>query len=234
MAIHGNSSWQFFMAIHSNHKILFRYALYLSIFTIVYNLIEGVISLVLGYSDEPLTLFGFGVDSFIEVISGLGIMMMIIRIWKNPGKPITAYEITALRITGIGFYILSAALAAGIVVNLIYGHKPESTFWGVVIAMISIISMTWLIWAKKRIGRKLDSEPIIADANCNLVCLYMSVVLLISSLVFELTGFSYIDSIGAAGLIWFSVKEGIEAMKKAKKRSYVECSCSGKSEQVNR
>ncbi len=214
------------MCNHGNNITLFRYALYLSLFTIVYNLIEGVISMVLGYSDETLALFGFGVDSFIEVISGLGIMMMVIRIWKNPGKPITTYEITALRITGIGFYLLSAGLAAGIAVNLIYGHKPESTFWGVVISVISIISMTWLVWAKKRVGRKLNSEPIITDANCNLVCLYMSIVLLISSLTFELTGFAYIDSIGAAGLIYFSVKEGMEAMEKAKKRSYAECSCS--------
>ena len=182
--------------------------------------------MMLGYSDETLALFGFGADSFIEVISSLGIMMMLIRIWKNPGKPITAYEITALRITGIGFYLLSAALATGIVINLIYGHEPESTFWGIIISAISIISMTWLVWAKKRVGRKLNSEPIIADANCNLVCLYMSIVLLVSSLIYELTGFSYIDSIGAAGLIWFSVKEGMEAMEKAKKRSYAECSCS--------
>jgi len=217
----------------NNHEIkLFRYALYLSLFTIFYNLVEGVISMALGYSDETLTLFGFGIDSFIEVISGLGIMMMVIRIWKNPGKSITAYEITALRITGIGFYLLSAGLAAGIVVNLIYGHKPESTFWGVIISVISILSMIWLVWAKKRIGRKLNSEPILADANCTLVCIYMSIVLLVSSLIYELTGFSYIDSIGAAGLIWFSVKEGMEAMEKAKKRSYAECSCTGNSEIV--
>ncbi|NQV01942.1 MAG: cation transporter [Bacteroidia bacterium] len=209
----------------NDERKLFQYAFYLSIFTIAYNLIEGVISMVLGYSDETLTLFGFGVDSFIEVISGIGILIMVLRIWKHTGKSITPYEITALRITGIGFYLLSAGLTAGIVVNLIYGHKPESTIWGVVIAIISIISMIWLVWAKKRIGRKLNSDPIIADANCTLVCLYMSIVLLVSSLIYELTGFSYIDSIGAAGLVWFSVKEGMEAMGKAKKRSYAECSC---------
>ena len=211
---------------------LFKFAFYLSIFTIAYNLIEGVISMALGYSDETIALFGFGVDSFIEVISGIGILMMVVRIWKNPGQPITTFEITALRITGIGFYLLSAGLAAVIVVNLIQGHKPESTFWGVVISAISILSMTWLVWAKKRVGRKLNSEPILADANCTLVCLYMSIVLLISSLIYELTGFAYIDAIGAAGLIWFSVKEGLEAMEKAKKRSYAECSCHEGSEVV--
>ena len=62
--------------------------------------------------------------------------------------------------------------------------------------------------AKKSIGRKLDSEPIIADANCTKVCVYMSLVLLVSSLVYELTGFAYADAIGAAGLMYFSITEG--------------------------
>jgi len=209
----------------SNTKNLFRNAFYLAIITIIYNLVEGILSMALGYSDETLALFGFGVDSFIEVISGLGIMVMVIRIWKNPDKSITPFEVTALRITGVGFFILSAGLVAGIVINLIQGHKPESTFWGIVISAISILTMTWLVWAKKRVGRNLNSDPIIADANCTMVCLYMSIVLLVSSLIYELTGFAYIDAIGAAGLVWFSVKEGLEAMEKARKQSYAECSC---------
>ena len=55
-----------------NKPKLYRLAFGLSIFTIVYNLGEGVVSTVFGFEDESLTLFGFGVDSFIEVISGLG------------------------------------------------------------------------------------------------------------------------------------------------------------------
>ena len=76
--------------------------------------------------------------------------------------------------------------------------------------------------AKKMIGKKLNSEPIIADANCTKVCVYMSLVLLVSSLVYELTGFAYADAIGAAGLIYFSVSEGKEAFEKAGGK---ECGC---------
>jgi divalent metal cation (Fe/Co/Zn/Cd) transporter len=76
--------------------------------------------------------------------------------------------------------------------------------------------MWWLMNAKRSIGNKLQSEPIIADANCTKICIYMSLVLLLSSLVYELTGFAYADAIGAAGLIYFSVTEGREAFEKAK------------------
>jgi divalent metal cation (Fe/Co/Zn/Cd) transporter len=82
--------------------------------------------------------------------------------------------------------------------------------------------MIWLMNAKKSTGKELHSDPIIADANCTKVCVYMSVVLLISSLIYELTGFAYADAIGAAGLIWFSINEGREAFDKAKGKS---CSC---------
>ncbi len=194
---------------------LYNKALALSLFTIFYNLVEGAVSVFLGYQDETLALFGFGIDSFIEVMSGLGIMVMIMRIKRNPDTPKTNFEINALKVTGTAFYILSIGLLAGIILNIISDHKPETTFWGIVISLISIIVMVWLMNSKMRVGRKLGSEPVMADAGCTRICVYMSVVLLVSSLIYELSGFAYADVIGAAGLIWFSVSEGREAFEKA-------------------
>jgi divalent metal cation (Fe/Co/Zn/Cd) transporter len=194
----------------------YKQAYWLSLFTIFYNIVEGIISMVLGYADESLSLFGFGADSFIEVMSGIGIAIMILRIKQNPGSPKHRFEITALKITGTAFYLLSVGLFTGIVLNLVNHHKPETTLWGVIISLVSIAVMGWLMNAKINIGRKLHSEPIIADANCTRICIYMSLVLLVSSLVYELTGFAYADVIGAAGLIYFSINEGKEAFEKVK------------------
>ena len=91
-----------------------------------------------------------------------------------------------------------------------------------IISIASITLMVGLVAGKRRIGRALDSEPILADANCTMVCIYMSLVLLGSSLIFELTGFGLVDSLGAFGLLYFSVKEGREAFEKA---AGLECSC---------
>ncbi|HEX9838512.1 MAG TPA: hypothetical protein VGA72_04165, partial [Anaerolineales bacterium] len=68
------------------------YALWLALFTIFYNLLEGLISIFFGISDETLTLFGFGVDSFIEVMSGIGILAMVLRIRQNPETPRSQFE----------------------------------------------------------------------------------------------------------------------------------------------
>ena len=201
----------------------YGHAYRLSLFTIFYNIIEGIVSMVLGHEDKSLTLFGFGADSFIEVISGIGIAIMILRIKKNPIGPKSSFENSALKITGTAFYLLSAGLLAGIVFNLNSHRKPETTLWGVIISLVSIAVMVWLMNAKKNIGKKLQSAPIIADANCTKVCIYMSIVLLLSSFVYELTGFAYADVIGAAGLIYFSISEGKEAFEKAKGKEEICC-----------
>lgn len=207
--------------INSEQK-LYNRAFQLSLFTIFYNILEGIISMFLGYEDETLSLFGFGADSFIEVMSGIGIAVMITRIRRNPDSSKSKFEIAALKVTGTAFFLLSAGLIAGIVFNIINNNKPETTIWGVIISVISIAVMVWLMKAKRNTGRKLNSDPIIADANCTKVCVYMSVVLLISSLIYELTGFAYADSIGAAGLVYFSVSEGREAFEKARGKN---CEC---------
>src|ERR1035437_789543 len=141
----------------------YRQAYWLSLFTIFYNIIEGIISMILGYEDETLTLFGFGVDSFIEVMSGIGIAMMILHIKQNPDNPKSTFETKALKITGTAFYLLSAGLLVGIILNIINHHKPETTLWGIIISLVSIAVMVWLMNAKKNIGKKLHSEPIIAN-----------------------------------------------------------------------
>jgi divalent metal cation (Fe/Co/Zn/Cd) transporter len=205
-----------------------RYALWLALFTIFYNFAEGLISIYFGVQDETLTLFGFGVDSFIEVMSGLGILAMVIRIRQNPDAPRSQFERTALRITGTSFYILAAGLGATAVYNLFTSHKPETTIPGLIISTISIASMWALVMGKRKVGRTLNSAPILADANCTMVCVYMSVVLLVSSLIYHFTGFGFIDSLGAIGLIYFSINEGKEAFEKA---AGIECDC-GDDEQV--
>jgi divalent metal cation (Fe/Co/Zn/Cd) transporter len=204
-------------------KQVYRLAFGLAIFTIVYNILEGIVSIYFGVADESLTLFGFGADSLIEVISGIGIAQMIIRIRTFGTENRSNFEKRALMITGGAFYILVAGLVITAGYNLYTGHKPEATLWGVIISCISIMVMIILLIFKLRVGNTLKSEAIIADAHCTRVCIYMSVVLLISSAVYELTGLAWIDILGTLGLAWFSFSEGRECFEKARTESH--CCC---------
>jgi hypothetical protein len=165
-----------------------QYAIWLALFTIGYNFLEGLLSVYLGAQDEALTLFGFGVDSFIEVMSGVGIFSMVLRIRGNPDTPRSQFERTALRITGASFFLLAAGLTATAGYNLYTGHQPATTIPGIIISLVSIAVLWALVYGKRTVGRALDSSPILADANCTMECIYMSVVLLVSGLVYQLFG----------------------------------------------
>jgi divalent metal cation (Fe/Co/Zn/Cd) transporter len=201
----------------------YRIALGLAVFTILYNIAEGLVSMYFGYQDETLALFGFGVDSFIEVLSGFGIAHMVLRIQKNPESSCDDFEQTALRITGYAFYMLTVGLAGTSLYNLWLGHKPETTLWGVIIALISIAVMWVLVFWKRKIGRQLNSAAILADAECTKICMYMSLVLLVSSGVYELTQFALVDVLGTLGLAYLSFKEGRECFEKAKGKMHCHC-----------
>jgi divalent metal cation (Fe/Co/Zn/Cd) transporter len=206
----------------AENRYLYKWAFGLALFTIFYNIAEGLVSTFMGYDDGSLALFGFGADSFIEVISGLGIAHMIIRIQNHNGTR-DQFEKTALRITGFSFYILVAGLIVTSVYNISTGHNPATTFAGIIISIISIVVMSVLMLFKRKAGSKLDSAAILADAECTRVCIYMSVILLVSSGIYELLHISYIDSIGSLGLSYFAFKEGRECFEKAK--SNKNCSC---------
>jgi divalent metal cation (Fe/Co/Zn/Cd) transporter len=196
----------------------------LALLTIGYNFVEGLVSMALGGSDETLALFGFGVDSFIEVISAVGIWHMIRRIRNNQGETRDSFEQRALRITGCAFYALSAGLILMAGLNLVQQHKPEATLWGIVVSLVSMSFMWLLIHHKTRVGTALKSQAILADAACSKACVYLSVVLLISSAGFELTGIGSLDAVGALLIAWFTWKEGREAFGKARGLA---CTCSG-------
>lgn len=202
---------------------LYKWASALALITIFYNIVEGLLSVYFGFDDETIALFGFGLDSFVEVISGIGIWHMINRLKFNNGNNSDRFEKRALRITGTAFYILTVGLVVTSTLNIYQGHKPETTFWGIIIASISILTMWILIHYKIKVGKQLDSQAIIADADCTKACLYLSVILLLSSAGYELTEIGGLDSAGAVLIAGFSFREGRESFQKAK--GNMTCAC---------
>ena len=208
-----------------NRPRLWSIALILAIITVVYNIVEGAVSLYFGLDDEAISLLGFGVDSLVEVVSGLGILHMVWRLRLGAQERRDEFERTALRITGWGFYVLAGGIVAGGAFSLITGRAPTTTLPGVIISIISIITMRVLIKYKKDIGKKLNSEAIIADARCTETCYQLSIVLLVASFAYELLHLAYIDTIGGLVIAWFAWQEGSESLTKAKSNQ-IGCGCS--------
>jgi len=212
-----------FEASQENTK-LYALASALALITIFYNMAEGAVSVFFGLEDGSMALFGFGVDSFVEVVSGIGIWHMVRRIRNNGEENLDQFEQTALKITGRGFYALTIGLSITAAVDLYRGHKPDTTFWGIVVSVISIATMWLLIHYKVKAGKQLGSEAILSDAACTRACLQLSIVLLIASAGYELTHIGGIDSVGTFVIAGLCFREGKEAFEKAKAKSLA-CTC---------
>ncbi|MBA2249757.1 MAG: cation transporter [Chitinophagaceae bacterium] len=206
-----------------NNDNKYKNAFILSLLTITFALAEALFSTYYGFNDESLTLFGFGVGSFIEVVSAIGVAHMIVRIKNNEKSNRDNFERTALRITGTGFYILLAGLIITVAHNIWIGHNPATTISGVVISLFSIALMLLLYFGKKKVGNQLNSDAILADAACTKVCIYTSIILLTASVIYEITKLNFIDDIGTLGIAYFSFKEGKECFEKTKSNKH--CSC---------
>lgn len=211
---------------YKDRSDFYKWASALALITVFYNILEGIVSIFFGIEDGTVALFGFGVDSFVEVISGLGIWHMIRRMRRNSTESVDSFEKTALKITGSAFYILAAGLITTALINLYQGYKPATTLWGIIISIISILSMWILVHYKVKIGTQFKSQALLADAACTKVCMWLSAILLVSSAGYELTGLGLLDSLGAIGIAILSFREGREAFEKAK--GNLMCSCAGK------
>jgi len=204
-------------------QALYRTATLLALVTIWYNLFEGGISVWFGAGDETISLFGFGLDSFVEVISGVGIWHMVRRLSTGDPADRDPFERRALRITGGAFFLLAAGLMVTAVLSIKEGHHPETTKWGIIVSLVSIAAMWLLIRCKVKVGKELDSPAILADAACTRTCLQLSVALLVASAGYALTGIGWLDAAGTLAIALLSIREGREAFGKAR---VLACGCS--------
>ena len=196
-----------------DEKKSYKSAYQLAILTIIFSSLEGSFSVYFGYGSNSLTLFGNGIASFIEVISGFGIAGMTWRVMNKSNDDPNDFERSALKITGIGLYILAIGLVIVSIANIKNSQHPTTTLSGIIIAIITIAVIGSLVIVKMKVGKELNSKALIADAKCTRICVYMSSMVFLSSVIYEITNFTYADSIGALGLAYFAYREAKECFE---------------------
>ena len=190
-----------------------RRARVLAVATIAWNLLEGLVAMGFGFAEESVALFGFGVDSWVEVGSAAVVYWKLTR---APGCATTAKqrERRATRwISGL-FLALASATAAGAVAQLASRAHPGNTLPSLVVAAVSLSFMVFLWRAKLAVARVLDSRALAMDAACSRACIQLSAVLLAGSLAFLVApALWWADAVAALGLAILIAREGIEGWR---------------------
>lgn len=192
--------------------------------TVVYNLVEGVVSIGFGVSDDSVALWGFGFDSLIEVASAVVVMARLRKGFKAMG---TESERRAVLAIGALFVLLALVIQLGAILQLGSHHHPPTTLPGLVISSVSLAFMFFLWRAKTRTASALDSAALKSDAACSLACIQLSIVLFAGSLFFMLSpSLWWLDGAAALLLGMLILKEGVEGIKAARSPDFTGgCGC---------
>ncbi|SOC52284.1 cation transporter [Ornithinimicrobium cerasi] len=186
---------------------LARRAQQLAAASVVYNVVEAVVAITAGRVAGSAALIGFGLDSTVEVASGL------IILWQFRHPLPESREQLAGRLIGLSFFALALYVTSESVSALLTGSRPESSTVGIVLATLSLMVMPVLSWAQRRTGRELGSGAVHADGTQTLLCTYLSAVLLLGLLANSLLGWWWLDAVAAMVIAAVAVREGLEAWR---------------------
>jgi divalent metal cation (Fe/Co/Zn/Cd) transporter len=183
----------------------------LEYFTIGWNAVEGAVAVAAGAVAGSIALVGFGLDSFIEVTSGLTLL------WRmSVDADVHRRELNekrALRIVGACFLILAVYVSYESVSNLWSRKSPEHSVAGIILALVSLIVMPMLSRAKRRVGHALGSTAMHADAKQTEFCTYLSAILLLGLLLNAILGIWWADPVAGLVMVPIIAKEGLDGIR---------------------
>jgi divalent metal cation (Fe/Co/Zn/Cd) transporter len=194
-----------------NRETVARRGKHVEYLTIACNSAEGLAGVVAGALAGSISLVGFGIDSFIEVISGSALL------WRmSVDADVHSRERNeklSLKIVGVCFLALAVYVGYESFSNLLTRKAPEHSVPGVILACVSLVVMPFLSRAKKRVSNELGSAAMHADARQTDFCIYLSVILLIGLILNLALGWWWADPTAALVMVPILAKEGIDGIR---------------------
>ena len=192
---------------------LHQRALRLSYFTVVYNILEGILSILAGSLAGSIALIGFGLDSFVESLSGSVMIWRFRKSGKMSEEEEEKVERRATGLIGYSFFILGAYVLYESGKKLYLREMPEPSLLGILVAIASLIVMPILFYLKYQTGKAIGSRSLIADSKETLACVFLSIALLIGLVLNYLYGLWQADPIVGLVIVIFLIKEGYNILK---------------------
>jgi cation diffusion facilitator family transporter len=194
---------------------LYRKGLRLEYFTVGYNILEAIASIIFGSIAGSIALIGFGLDSIVESLSGLVLIWRLRQHGKISEAAEERIEKRATRFVALTFLILGFYVLFESVKKLVVAEIPEPSLPGIVIAILAIIVMPILTWQKYKTGKQINSQALVADSKETLACFFLSMALLAGLGANYLFGFWQADPIVGLIIVLFLFREGWQGFKES-------------------
>lgn len=184
----------------------------LAVFTVVWNVVEGVVAITAAVLAGSQALFGFGADSAIESISAAVLTWRLTAERRDPHRA-EEVERVALRAIGVSFLVLAAYVAFDAVRALVVQDEPSASPVGIVLTSLSLVVMPWLAIRKRRVADALSSRAAVADSQQTWACAWLSAVVLAGLVLNAALGWWWADPVAALAVVVLLVREGREVLE---------------------
>jgi divalent metal cation (Fe/Co/Zn/Cd) transporter len=218
------SNVQPFEKLHEQRSRQVQLGVRIEVIALCWMVIEASIAISTGFLTRSVSLQGFGIDSIIELVTG-GILLWRLIVEQRGGSDevVERAERRASWVTGFSLLALALYIVGDGILTVVLRTHPESSWWGIGLAIAAAIIMPLLWQGKLRVAKRINSAALKADAMCSVTCAYMSITLLVGLLLNKLFGWWWADPLAALVLVYFIVQEGREAIHEA--RTGETCSC---------
>lgn len=188
---------------------LYKRGLRLEYFTVGYNILEGFVSIGSGIIARSIVLVGFGLDSFVEALSGT-ILIWRLRNHSGDAEKERSLEKKAVKFVAYTFFVLAIYVAYEAIKKLYFHEMPEGSLIGIIVAVFSIIIMPILADQKRKVGEKIGSRALVADSRETVACFILSITMLIGLLLNYFLSWWWADPLASLIIVWFLIMEGRE------------------------
>lgn len=179
--------------------------------TILWNSVEGILALVAGAMAGSISLTGFGVDSVIEVTSGVAVLWRMST--DHDAELRERRERLALRIVGLAFLALAVYVVVEAIRDFTARDVPDASPLGIAVACASLVAMPLLARAKRRVGAAMGSRAMHADAAQTDFCAYLSAILLVGLALNAVFGLWWADPVAGLVMVPIIANEGVKALR---------------------
>ena len=185
--------------------------------SLVYNLIEVVVSVTVGLLTGSAALVSWGFDSTVEATSA-GTLIWRLKAEKDGGDKRTVLhrKKVALYVVACAFWIVVAAILYEAVSAFISQEAPGFNWWGIAILFVSLVVNPLLAWGKYRYGKRLDSPALKYEAKDTMICEYQTIVVLAGIGLTQWMGWWWADPVAALLIVPYVAWEAFAATKDAR------------------
>jgi divalent metal cation (Fe/Co/Zn/Cd) transporter len=207
------------MGVQVDHLAHVRMGVRVEVFTVLWMIVEAVISIGAGVLAGSALLIAFGIDSVIELISGAILLWRLsVEARGEETEHIERAEHLATWVVSVSLALLCLYILVTAIYGLLTRTRSEGSIAGIIISAAAVLVMPLLGLTKRRIATRIESGALRGDAASSFTCGYMAGAVLLGVGANALFQWWWAEDVASLIFLFWLAGETREALEEARER----------------